>query len=172
LVGNFYANCFIHFEINFPLEGESKYNPELDVPPYIIPGSFWEKEWKKTNPGGWKGKAKDEDIRILATKGDMAGIQKVIHENPELLHKSDNLGWTIFHETVRSGKLDIVKLLLSYGIDKDLLTKTGVTPLNIALQYHGDGSDVAEYLRSIGAEDISPHKKRQQKFSRDKKEEL
>ena len=52
--GDFFANAFVHFEINSPMNGESTYDPELDIPPYVIPGSFWHEEWESLNPDGWK----------------------------------------------------------------------------------------------------------------------
>jgi hypothetical protein len=51
--GRFYANFFIHFEVLGPLDGEIKYDPSLGLPPYLIPGSKWEDEWRKNNPKGW-----------------------------------------------------------------------------------------------------------------------
>jgi prolyl 4-hydroxylase len=50
--GNFYANVFVHFE---PIEAypgvDASLNAAKDIPPYIIPGSPWEEEWKKSNQG-------------------------------------------------------------------------------------------------------------------------
>jgi hypothetical protein len=40
------------------------------------------------------------------------------------------------------------------------MTKTGVSPLNIAKQYRGDNNEVTEYLTNIGARDISPNMKK------------
>ena len=55
--GWFFANVFMHFEPIGSLDQteKSRYNPDLDLPPYLIPGSKWEEEWKKQNPQGWKG---------------------------------------------------------------------------------------------------------------------
>jgi hypothetical protein len=53
MVGNFYANFFVHFEVLGPLVGESNFDPESGIPSYIIPGSTWETEWKRNNPKGW-----------------------------------------------------------------------------------------------------------------------
>ena len=55
MIGNFFANCFVHFEPYESIKGESSYDPKLDIPPYLVTGSMWEKEWKTGNPGGWKG---------------------------------------------------------------------------------------------------------------------
>lgn len=51
--GNYYANCFIHFEPYGPKEGELRYDRTSNLPPYIIPGSVWESEWRDENPDGW-----------------------------------------------------------------------------------------------------------------------
>jgi prolyl 4-hydroxylase len=60
LRGKFYANVFVHFEPVGPLDPEAE--PEraidsssLDLPPYLIPDSPWEKQWISQNPTGWKG---------------------------------------------------------------------------------------------------------------------
>ncbi len=53
--GNYFANCFIHFEPIEPIEGESLYDPELDTPPYIVRDSVWEERWMQMYPEGWKG---------------------------------------------------------------------------------------------------------------------
>ena len=57
LKGNSYANLFLHFEPIRPLapNEEGRYDPALDIPPYIIPDSPWEEEWIKEHPRGWKG---------------------------------------------------------------------------------------------------------------------
>ena len=52
--GRFYANFFIHFEVLGPLdESSNDYDPSLRLPPYLIPGSDWEEEYRKNNPNGW-----------------------------------------------------------------------------------------------------------------------
>lgn len=54
LQGRFYANVFLHFEPVGPLQGETVGLNENGTPPYIIPGSLWENEWKLSNPEGWE----------------------------------------------------------------------------------------------------------------------
>jgi len=71
------------------------------------------------------------------------------------MHEADDNGWTVLHEAARSGKLEMVKLILKRGADKNLLTSTGVTPLNIARQYLQAGDELIEYLESIGVKNIS-----------------
>jgi hypothetical protein len=57
LIGNFYANVFIHFEPIAPLDPNDPgtYDPNLDIPPYVIANSKWETDWVQSNPKGWKG---------------------------------------------------------------------------------------------------------------------
>lgn len=57
LNGNYFANVFVHFEPVGPLDpsANSTYDVQLDLPPYLIPGSKWESEWKQANPQGWRG---------------------------------------------------------------------------------------------------------------------
>ncbi len=52
--GNFYANFFVHFETLGRLDGESDFDFDSGLPPYLIPGSVWEQDWKNSNPGAWR----------------------------------------------------------------------------------------------------------------------
>jgi hypothetical protein len=50
--GKYYANCFLHFEptgpLNSELDDKQKDDMSAGIPPYLIPGSYWEEfEWKK-----------------------------------------------------------------------------------------------------------------------------
>eukprot|EP00529_Nitzschia_sp_RCC80_P005363 CAMPEP_0113520682 /NCGR_PEP_ID=MMETSP0014_2-20120614/44232_1 /TAXON_ID=2857 /ORGANISM="Nitzschia sp." /LENGTH=988 /DNA_ID=CAMNT_0000418581 /DNA_START=335 /DNA_END=3301 /DNA_ORIENTATION=+ /assembly_acc=CAM_ASM_000159 len=157
--GNFYANCFVHFEPIAPIDGSSKYDPTLDLPPYLIPGSAWETEWRKANKG-WK-KSSQEDAVKFARQGNLDGLKKMGRYMPEVFHNKDPNGWTVLHESARAGHLDLVQFLIEeQAIDKDLVTKTGVSPLSIARQFQGRDHLVTRFLESIDAEDIHPHKKR------------
>ncbi|KAL3935683.1 MAG: hypothetical protein SGARI_002869 [Bacillariaceae sp.] len=96
----------------------------------------------------------EEDVLILVAKGDIAGIQKVAQLDPERLRKGDKNGWTALHESVRSGKLGVLKTLIDFGMDKDLLTASKTSPLNYARYYHGKNHEITKYLESLGAKDI------------------
>ncbi|KAG7340660.1 ankyrin repeat domain protein [Nitzschia inconspicua] len=159
--GNFYANFFVHFEVLGPLHGESNYDPDQKVPPYLVPGSKWEAEWKRMNPKGWN-QLKQGKAAGMARKGELKELQALAKYNPRALEEADELGWTPFHESIRSGDLDVVKFFLSHGIDKDLLTNTGVSPLWIARYYLGDHHEVSQHLESIGAISVSPEQARQE----------
>ena len=51
---------------------------------------------------------------------------------PENLNEKDKKGQTPLHYGVKSGNLDIVKLLVSSGADKNAKDKTGKSPLDLA----------------------------------------
>lgn len=58
LRGKFYANIFVHFEPIEPLDPDTTpntYDPEADLPPYLIPGSKWAQTWRHSNPEGYTG---------------------------------------------------------------------------------------------------------------------
>lgn len=95
----------------------------------------------------------------MAVLGDTKQFEKRIRTDPKELHDADANGWTVLHESVRVGALEIVKIILNNGVDKDLLTYTGVTPLYIARQYLDAGHELIGYLESLGAKDISPGRK-------------
>jgi hypothetical protein len=61
---------------------------------------------------------------------------------------------TALHESVRSGQLGILKALLSFGMDKDLLTAANLSPLHFAQHFHGETHKITKYLESVGAKDI------------------
>jgi hypothetical protein len=205
MVGNFYANFFVHFEVLGPLEGESNFDPELGIPPYLIHGSKWAVDWKQNNPKGWnmvRALVKEFAYRnmwlveefsfgctssihtqvipagivlfacllqlkpgrgpILARKGNLKNLQAMSKYNPLALTQADQLGWTAFHEGIRSGKLEIVKFLLDRGADINLLTDAGMSPLWIAREYLGADHEVSKYLEDLGAILSLPRETQQQ----------
>lgn len=96
------------------------------------------------------------NIRSVAVHSNAQKFEEAIRKNPEAIHEADANGWTVLHESARSGRLEIVKLLLEHGADKNLITKTGVTPLNIAREYLREDHELIEYLENMGAKNISP----------------
>lgn len=155
--GNFFANCFIHFEPYEAIDGTSTYDPTKDIPPYLISGSVFEKEWKSAYPLGWKGN-KETNIRVFVAEGNTVEFEAMIRKDIELMHEADANGWTVLHEAARSGQLGIIKLILKYGGDKNLFTKYGVSPLNIALEHLDSDHELIVYFESIGAKNVSPYR--------------
>jgi len=149
--GNYFANCFIHFEPIEPIEGESLYDPELDIAPYIVRDSVWEERWMSMNPDGWKG-SMGKSIRGVAIHGNPHELESYILKHPKHVHHKDKNGWTVLHEAVRGGRTDSVQRLLKHGVDKNLPTYAGQTPLNLARYYLEEGHELIKYLESIDAE--------------------
>lgn len=52
LEGSFLANLFVHYEPLGSLDKEPAYT--LDIPPYLLPQSVQEAQWRQKNPQGWK----------------------------------------------------------------------------------------------------------------------
>jgi len=170
LKGRFYANIFIHFEptgrpLNDPTDN---YLETLDsfFPPYLVPDSPWTEDWAARNPGGWHKPSPSAPIQQIhspeahhaAATGDIDRIHLVAKKDKKALTKKDINGWQPIHEAARAGHTDVVELLLQHGAEKDARTGRrgeGSSPLSIALEYLGDGHEVVEYLRSIGAREYS-----------------
>jgi ankyrin repeat protein len=79
-------------------------------------------------------------------------------------------GSTALHESIRSGKLGVLKALIGFGLDKNLLTAAGLSPLHYARYYFGKNHEITKYLESIGASDIKlPENQQEREY---KNEEL
>jgi prolyl 4-hydroxylase len=169
--GKYYANIFVHFEpigaLPFALDAdladiimdeESKDTMALGLPPYIIPGSEWEKVWREENPRGWQ--LLHSDVHTAAQDGDWKILHDVAIQNPAALHEPDENGWHPLHEAVRAGDLDVVKFLLDAGSDVNQLTanrdKDGATPLSLAKEEYDAGHPMLELLESYGAVELEP----------------
>lgn len=86
------------------------------------------------------------DLKTLLSQGNMVEFIRKVIKNPGSVHETDEEGWTIFHYAIMIGNIDVVKLLLSRGVDKDVLTGSGIGPLNIARDLK-----MIEYLEEIGS---------------------
>ena len=116
------------------------------------------------------------DARTAAKKGDVEALKRVATTDPKSFLTPDENGWTPFHEAVRVGNKQAVEIILNSSEGnklKNLVTYTGVSPLNIARQYLGENQEVTQYLVELGAVDLHPHYKRASKRSKGAaKEEL
>jgi prolyl 4-hydroxylase len=148
-IGNFFANLFVHFEVIGPLDptkAEPVEDPDNDIPPYIIPGSPWEREWKSQNPNGWK--SKYNDPAIAAKTGDHRTLQRLAISNPTKLFVQDDADWQPLHEAIRAGDLQSVKILINAGADVLAKTKHG-NALDIAETYLGPRHRVRLYISDL-----------------------
>eukprot|EP00531_Pseudo-nitzschia_arenysensis_P015867 CAMPEP_0116145046 /NCGR_PEP_ID=MMETSP0329-20121206/16360_1 /TAXON_ID=697910 /ORGANISM="Pseudo-nitzschia arenysensis, Strain B593" /LENGTH=370 /DNA_ID=CAMNT_0003640577 /DNA_START=113 /DNA_END=1222 /DNA_ORIENTATION=+ len=100
LKGRYYANIFIHFE---PFDGWDAARDETnlgdntgDLPPYIIPGSPEESNYRQQNPNGWfKNFAEGDEPPVgeWARDGNLHDLKRVSVLDPRLLYYEDMNGW-------------------------------------------------------------------------------
>ncbi|WP_254510518.1 ankyrin repeat domain-containing protein [Anatilimnocola floriformis] len=60
------------------------------------------------------------------------GLRKELASKPDMLHWRDDRGWGLLHIHALAGNADIVQVLLDAGVDPNLKTKHGATPLQLA----------------------------------------
>jgi len=167
LKGRFMANVFIHFEPIGPVGGDEWDNEEL--PPYVIPGSPEESNWKKAHPDGYslpnnKNNAKkltpgQVNAHFLAAEGPLEKLKVNIKANPEHVNVRDANGWTPLTEAVRSGKLEVVDFLMSRGADVNARmgpAQDGASLLYFAVEQHGEDSEISKLLAKAGARSLAP----------------
>lgn len=153
LVGRFYANAFLHFEPIGTLETDKLGLNENGSPPYIIPGSIWEKEWKLDNPNGWP---LLNNAMMAVEAGDLRTLELIAHVRPEGLSEKDDNGWAPVHEAVRYGKLEMIKFLLDHGVSPNQSTglpggdkSQARIPIELALGLLGEEHEVTKYLWTV-----------------------
>ena len=166
--GRFFANIFVHFEplgsprkphddFSSPIVYDSDALESLDagLPPYLIPGSPWEKEWRHSHPEGWK--LLNNDMAAGATKNDLRLVDNLYIKDPKSIHAVDENGWSPLHEAVRAGSVDVVRYLYEREVDINLKTGhgRGESALDLARQHHGEDSEIFRFLFGIGAEGAS-----------------
>ena len=149
LLRQFYANIFIHFE---PLASLDATEPadSSGLPPYLVPGSSWEPEWKEMYPSGWE---LLKDPWTLADRGDLYTLKYLAWSDPTQLSRADGQGWTPLFSAIRKGHLNVVKFLIEQGADINAVTGISAyrTPLAVAYEHHGEESSISKYLRIKGA---------------------
>ncbi|MBC8141841.1 MAG: ankyrin repeat domain-containing protein [Armatimonadetes bacterium] len=69
-----------------------------------------------------------------AARGAVSEVRRLLDEGVPVDTRKANTGWTALISAVRSGKTDVVKLLLERGAKPDLASATGYTPLMAATQ--------------------------------------
>lgn len=94
------------------------------------------------------------DPRQAAIRGDIKALHRIGAADPQALHQPDENGWHPLHEAVRAGQVDAVQVLLLNGAQINHPTQTGVSPLNIALQYLGADHQMTKFLQGLGAVDF------------------
>lgn len=164
LKGRYMANLFVHFEAVGEL-GTDLSSYTSDLPPYLIPGSPEEANWRRENPKGFNptGKVRDQGktglrrpIHDMAQKGDYRSLARLVDEEASLIHLQDENGWTPLNEAVRGGYVQLVKYLHDKGADVNHRTDRGRggSILHYALQFHKDTHPLVKFLQGAGAIDV------------------
>jgi len=184
LKGRFVANIFIHFEptghslrhnaktaeddVHAKYKADTKKgyggheNENNGLPPYIIPGTPEEANWRRSHPSGSnRGKAASfttgsTPVHIAAQRGDLNTIEEHVGKAQNSVHLKDSNGWTPLHEAARAGHVEVVKYLVENGANKDELTGIGESALWWAKHELGNDHPVVELLESLGAIESGP----------------
>ena len=161
------ANVFIHFEPIGPIGSPDVQEGSMDLPPYILPGSPEEENWRASHPNGHTIMTA-QTVEIGATEAHRAAMDKDLHElkiivdaHEEVVNAVDVNGWTPLHEGVRAGNAEIVKFLIERGSNVNARTEggRGGSALWWAMEEHGEENDVVELLKAHGAKHIAPNVK-------------
>jgi ankyrin repeat protein len=87
------------------------------------------------------------DLVEAAKVGDVAGIRRIVGENPYLLNRADErFGATPLHWAAVANQVDAVRTLVELGADVDRPNRDGETPLQVAER--GGNEDAAAVLRA------------------------
>ena len=150
-------DAVVHFEPIAPLHAKpSDVRIHQYFPPYIVPGSSWEVEWRETNPRGWP---LFREPWTLIERGDLSTLQFLAQADPSrrLWNVSDDHGQQLLYHACLHGHLDIVAFLVEHGVDVNhIAATTGQTALSVSDAVWGPDSAISQYLRGHGAV-LDPH---------------
>jgi ankyrin repeat protein len=159
------ANVFIHFEPIGPVGGQIEYGT-TDLPPYLIPGSPDEANWRSRNPQGHTimktqtFETGSTEAHRAARDGNLKELQEIVDHHEEVINSRDINGWLPLHEAVRRGNVDLVKFLIEKGSDVNARTgpegELGGSVMYWAKLSHGDDHPVVKLLEEYNAKHVEP----------------
>lgn len=164
LKGRFMANVFIHFEPIGPVGGDLIYGT-TEIPPYVIPGSPEEPNWRMRNPNGHVIMKTQSytlgttEAHRAAGEGNLQELTESITHHEEYVNARDANGWTPLHEAVRQSSVEIVKFLLDHGSNPNSRTgdsENGGSVLYWAKLSHDDDHEIITLLKEHGAKHFAP----------------
>ena len=117
------------------LSDDAKLTPPLDLQLVKLPFLPPERE-------------RDKAFFYACIQGEVAKVERALHgpQDPNII----KYGWTVLCMTSRCGHLEVARLLLEAGADKDKFDHHGQTPLHLA-SYNGH-LEVANLLLQSGAD--------------------
>lgn len=97
-----------------------------------------------------------ETLPDLARRGAAMDVRRLLDSGVPVDTRQATTGWTALIAAVRSGKTDVVKLLLDRGAKPDLASTTGYTPLMAAAQTRNTALIRLLLLRGANANKSTP----------------
>lgn len=140
-------------------------NEKDEMPPYILQGSVEDGIWHNRHPGSRRSATKmksfqtgsqQTEAHLAAQDGDAEALSEIVDRLGHLVNAKDEHGWSPLHEGVRSGKLEVVDLLVKKGANINDTTGSGESVLYLGMNYLGADSEIVKYLEDLGAEMIGP----------------
>ena len=91
---------------------------------------------------------------VAALTGRHFELAQVLHRNGSSVDPQGRAGISTLHSATRHWDLEMVQVLLDYGVDVNLKSGSGNTPLNFALKYNSENVDpcVVRLLLDHGAD--------------------
>jgi ankyrin repeat protein len=90
------------------------------------------------------------EIHDAVMQGDLAKVEALIKDNPDLVLSKDNIGETPLHIAAAIARIDMINLLLANKANVNAKEKGGWTPLHLAAYW--DHKGVAELLMAHKAD--------------------
>ena len=83
-----------------------------------------------------------------AQEGDLATLRGAVDDGfVDLLYVADANGWTVLHEAVRAGHVDVIAYLVEVGLDVLQAVGNGMSPFELAIEFHGEGHPATNFIR-------------------------
>jgi ankyrin repeat protein len=97
--------------------------------------------------------AAGQRIHTLVRSSDLAGLERLLSCDADLVHATDSTGATPLHVAAALGHANAVEMLLAGGADPNTADARGLTPLHLAAG--GLRAAVVEELLSAGADPMA-----------------
>jgi len=180
LKGKYVANLFVHFEpVGHTLRHTGQDNQSNDsniknkrglgghetttggLPPYVIPGSPEEANWRRDHPtraAVASETGSTTNAHLFAQNGELKHLEDAVNQRKDIVHATDENGWTPLHEGVRGGHVDVVKYLYKQGANVNQRTHDGKggNALYWSKKLHGAEHPISLFLLSVGGVEIEP----------------
>ena len=91
----------------------------------------------------------EHEVRLVAQQGNLQMLKEMGVVKREWLEAQDENGWASIHQAARAGHAEIVAYLLEQNCDPNLLTRSGRTAMDIAIDLHGENHPVVTMLMDI-----------------------